>query len=51
MPSSAGDAIAWLGSLLTVVVALVAVVILTAVAISRLRRPRAAPPAVPMLTP
>jgi len=50
MPSSAGDAVAWLGSLLTVSVALVAVVALTVIAVARLRRPRPVPPAVPMLT-
>ena len=50
MPSSAGDAVAWLGSLLTVSVALVAVVALTVIAVARLRRPRPVPPTVPMLT-
>ncbi len=51
MPSSVGDAVAWLGSLLTVSVALAGVVALTAVAVARLRRRRSAPSEVPMLTP
>jgi len=54
MPSSADDAVVWLGSAATVACAVVAIVALTTAAVARLRRQSAGSDgadAVPMLTP